>query len=313
MYTQIVGVGGYLPPGIIYNSEFEASLETTDEWIRQRTGITQRHIAENELTSDLAVKAAKEAGEAAGINLLDIELIIVATTTPDYTFPSCGTIVQSRLGCVKAFAFDVQAACTGFIYALAIANNFIQTGQVKNALVIGSEVMSKIVNWQDRSSCILFGDGAGAVILQSSKVPGIISTHLFSDGNYKDVLYTSGGSGSTGEAGYIVMKGPLMFELAVKKLHEVIEVTLEKNNLSIEEIDFFIPHQANSRILETVSTRLNINRKKIVSTIDIHANTSAASIPLAWNQIKNNITPNSTIMLIGIGAGITWGSALIKT
>ncbi len=306
------------------NDEVALMVETSDEWIRQSTGITQRHIAdEGELTSDLAVSAAENAIEKAQISVDEVSLIIVATTTSDKTFPSCATIVQSKLKCKNAFAFDVQAACSGFIYAVTVADSLIKTNnRIKYALVIGAEIMSRIVDWKDRSTCVLFGDGAGAVVIKSAvhcnettehSTRGIISANLYSDGNV-DVLCTSGGISSTGDSGKICMNGREVFRCAVDKLTASIEETLRCNNLKIADIDWLIPHQANIRIIEAVVKKLDFPMEKVANTVDQHANTSAASIPLALDYAiqKSKIRPGSLGLLIAIGAGLTWGSVLLR-
>ncbi len=300
---------------MLSNNEIASIVETSDEWIRQRTGIVQRHIAdEGELTSDLAVNAAKSAIEKAKISVDEIDLIIVATTTPDKTFPSCATIVQSKLKCKNAFAFDVQAACSGFIYAVTVADSLIKSNnRIKYALVIGAEIMSRIVDWEDRSTCVLFGDGAGAVVMKSEMGrSGIISTNLYSDGNV-DILCTNGGISSTGDSGKICMNGREVFKHAVDKLTASVEETLKCNNLKITDIDWVIPHQANIRIIEAVVKKLDFPIEKVINTVDKHANTSAASIPLALDYAiqESKIKSGNLVLLISIGAGLTWGSVLL--
>ncbi|WP_341821895.1 beta-ketoacyl-ACP synthase III [Wolbachia endosymbiont (group A) of Ischnus inquisitorius] len=312
----ILSTGSYLPRKMLSNNEIASIVETSDEWIRQRTGIVQRHIAdEGELTSDLAVNAARNAIEKAKISVDEIDLIIVATTTPDKTFPSCATIVQSKLKCKNAFAFDVQAACSGFIYAVTVADSLIKSNnRIKYALVIGAEIMSRIVDWEDRSTCVLFGDGAGAVIIKSEMgSSGIISTNLYSDGNV-DILCTNGGISSTGDSGKIYMNGREVFKHAVDKLIALIEETLKCNNLKITDIDWLIPHQANIRIIEAVVKKLDFPIEKVINTVDQHANTSAASIPLALDYAiqKSKIKLGNLALLISIGAGLTWGSVLLR-
>ncbi len=300
---------------MLSNNEIASIVETSDEWIRQRTGIVQRHIAdEGELTSDLAVNAAKSAIEKAKISVDEIDLIIVATTTPDKTFPSCATIVQSKLKCKNAFAFDVQAACSGFIYAVTVADSLIKSNnRIKYALVIGAEIMSRIVDWEDRSTCVLFGDGAGAVVMKSEMGrSGIISTNLYSDGNV-DILCTNGGISSTGDSGKICMNGREVFKHAVDKLTASVEETLKCNNLKITDIDWLIPHQANIRIIEAVVKKLDFPIEKVINTVDKHANPSAASIPLALDYAiqESKIKSGNLVLLISIGAGLTWGSVLL--
>lgn len=312
----ILSTGSYLPKKILSNNEIASIVETNDEWIRQRTGIVQRHIAdEGELTSDLAVNAAKNAIEKAKISIDEIGLIIVATTTPDKTFPSCATIIQSKLKCKNAFAFDVQAACSGFIYAVTVADSLIKSNdRIKYALVIGAEIMSRIVDWEDRSTCVLFGDGAGAVIMKSEMSGSrIISTNLHSDGNV-DLLCTNGGISSTRDSGKILMNGREVFKHAVEKLTASVEETLKCNSLKITDIDWLIPHQANIRIIEAVVKKLDFPIEKVINTVDKHANTSAASIPLALDYAvqESKIKSGNLILLISIGAGLAWGSVLLR-
>ncbi|WP_343288588.1 beta-ketoacyl-ACP synthase III [Wolbachia endosymbiont of Encarsia formosa] len=312
----ILSTGSYLPKKILSNNEIASIVETNDEWIRQRTGIVQRHIAdEGELTSDLAVNAAKNAIEKAKISIDEIGLIIVATTTPDKTFPSCATIIQSKLKCKNAFAFDVQAACSGFIYAVTVADALIKSNdRIKYALVIGAEIMSRIVDWEDRSTCVLFGDGAGAVIMKSEMSSSrIISTNLHSDGNV-DLLCTNGGISSTRDSGKILMNGREVFKHAVEKLTASVEETLKCNSLKITDIDWLIPHQANIRIIEAVVKKLDFPVEKVINTVDKHANTSAASIPLALDYAvqESKIKSGNLILLISIGAGLAWGSVLLR-
>ncbi|MDG7056427.1 MAG: ketoacyl-ACP synthase III [Wolbachia endosymbiont of Meromenopon meropis] len=321
----ILSTGSFLPKRTLSNDEIALMIETSDEWIRQRTGIIRRHIADKEeLTSDLAVSAAKNAIEKAQISVDEIDLIIVATTTSDKTFPSCATIVQSKLKCKNVFAFDIEAACSGFIYAITIADSLIKANNsIKYALVIGAEIMSRIVNWKDRSTCALFGDGAGAVIIKSTaycsgvieeyQTRGIISCNLYSDGNI-GLLYTNGGVSSTGNSGKICMNGRKIFKYAVDKLTSSIEEMLKCNNLKIANIDWLIPHQANIRIIEAVAKKLDFPIEKAANTIDQHANTSAASIPIALDYAiqESKIKPGSLGLLTAIGAGLTWGAVLIR-
>ncbi|WP_341820778.1 beta-ketoacyl-ACP synthase III [Wolbachia endosymbiont (group A) of Myopa testacea] len=312
----ILSTGSYLPRKTLSNNEIASIVETSDEWIRQRTGIVQRHIAdEGELTSDLAVNAAKSAIEKAKISVDEIDLIIVATTTPDKTLPSCATIVQSKLKCKNVFSFDVQAACSGFIYAVTVADSLIKSNnRIKYALVIGAEIMSRIVDWEDRSTCVLFGDGAGAVIIKSEMGSSvIISTNLHSDGNV-DILCTNGGVSSTDDSEKICMNGREVFKHAVDKLTASVEETLRCNNLKITDIDWLIPHQANIRIIEAVVKKLDFPIEKVINTVDKHANTSAASIPLALDYAiqESKIKLGNLVLLIAIGAGLTWGSVLLR-
>lgn len=317
MNAKIIGTGSYLPKKILTNLDLEKTVETTDEWIVERTGIKQRHIADdNELTSDLAFAASIDAINNASINKDEIELIIVATTTPDKTFPSTGTILQKKLGIGdKCFAFDIQAVCCGFIYALNVANNFIKTGQVKTALVVGAETMSKIVDWKDRNTCILFGDGAGAVVLKATdENKGILNCKLHSDGQYSDILNTTGGVSSTQTSGYIYMEGKEVFKLAVNKMADCVLENLLECNLTTSDIDLLIPHQANKRIIDGVGKKLNLTDDKVILTIQDQANTSAASVPLALDYAaKNNkIKQDNIIVLEALGGGLTWGSVIIK-
>ncbi len=316
--SKIVGVGEYLPKKIYNNKYMESLVETSNEWIIERTGIKERHIADaNESTSNLAFEAAKKAIKNANLDINDIDAIILATTTPDRTFPSTATILQNKLGIgEKCFAFDVQAVCCGFIYALDIADSLIKSLKAKNILVVGAETLSRIVNWKDRTTCVLFGDGAGAVILQSTEEQnkGILASSLHSDGQYFNILKTSGGVSFNKEVGFIEMEGKEVFKLAVNKLHYCVLETLKKIGLNTNNINLLIPHQANQRIIEAVGKKLNLNREKIISTVAFHGNTSAASIPLALSYaIQNNkIKKNDIIVLEGIGGGMTWGSIVIK-
>ncbi|QXK91825.1 ketoacyl-ACP synthase III [Neoehrlichia mikurensis] len=315
--SALLGIGAYLPKKVLTNSDVALFVDTNDEWIVRRTGIKERRIVQDgETTSDMAVLAAKDALLDACIAESDVDLIIVATTTPDKTFPSCATLVQSQLQCRNAFAFDIQAVCSGFVYAISVADNFIKSGQVKTALIIGAETMSKIVDWKDRSTCILFGDGAGAIVINDcgNVNTGIISTLLRSDGTLNDLLFTNGGVASTGTAGIIQMKGTMVFEHAIEKLISIISDILFYNSICIDEIDLFIPHQANARIIDLVAKKLGISHEKIVMSIDKHANTSAASIPLALYDAKNSgrLKLGSLILLATIGGGLTWGACLIR-
>jgi len=306
MYSKIIGTGGYLPNKILTNKDLESIVDTTDEWIYERTGIKQRHIAEeNESTSSMAIKASIDAIKSSNIKEKDIDLIIVATTTPDQIFPSTACIVQNKLNIV-APAFDVQAACTGFIYALSVADNYIRTGMSKNVLVIGAEKYSNILDWNDRSTCVLFGDGAGAVILSAQKTEGIISSHIHADGQYKDLLSV--------EDSYIRMKGNEVFKVAVNTLSKLVDETLSKNNMDKTSIDWLVPHQANLRIIKAAAKKLSMSIDQVVVTVDNHANTSAASIPLALNEaVKDGrIQRDQVILLEAFGSGFTWGSVLIR-
>ena len=289
MRSKIIATGSYLPQKILTNSDLEKTVETSDEWIVGRTGIQQRHVAvEGELTSDLASLAAKKAIENSGLKAEEIEMIILATTTPDLTFPATATTVQAKIGAKSAFAFDVQAVCSGFVFALTTADNFIKSGQVKNALVIGADTLSRIVDWKDRNTCVLFGDGAGAVVLQATKEDkGILASNLYSDGSLNDILKTSGGPGSNQKTGIIEMAGKEVFKHAVEKMVKSVLSTLDKAGLEKKDIDLLIPHQANLRILNAVANRLELPEEKVVLTVAKHANTSAASIPLALDQANS--------------------------
>ena len=315
--SVIKGCGSYLPKKTLDNNQISELVDTNDEWIRERTGITVRHIAaDDELTSDMAAKAAEAALKSAGMDAADIDLIIVATTTPDNTFPSTATKVQAMLGIKDGAAFDIQAVCTGFVYALSMADNFLKNGQFKTALVIGADILSRLLDWEDRGTCILFGDGAGAVIIQAEENTdrGILSSHLHSDGSTRDLLYVDGGVASTGEAGKIRMEGREVFKHAVQKLAECTEEALIANNMTKSDIDWMVPHQANVRILETTIKKLDIPKEKLISTVGIHANTSAASIPLALDVATKdkNIKEGDVVALQSIGGGLTWGSCLIR-
>jgi 3-oxoacyl-[acyl-carrier-protein] synthase-3 len=316
--SKIVAVGSYLPEKIYDNEYIESLVDTSDEWIRERTGIVERHIASSEeLTTDLAFEAVKILLSKIDMNADEIDTIVFATTTPDRTFPSCASILQSKLGIAnKCFAVDIQAACCGFLYALDIADSMIKIGKAKNTLVIGAETMSKIVNWKDRSTCVLFGDGAGAIMLQpSSDSSGIIATSLHCDGKYSDILRTSGGVSIDGKAGFIEMRGQEVFKLAVNNMYDCIVESLGKCGLDIEDIDFLIPHQANQRIIASLAKKLNISDEKTVSTVAMHGNTSSASIPLAMDYALSHsygIKNGSIVVLESIGGGIAWGSIVIR-
>lgn len=290
--SVVTGCGSYLPEKIVTNKQMEEMVDTTDEWIIERTGIHQRHIAaDDELTSDLAIRAARRALDDAGLTGNDIDLIVLATSTPDQTFPSTATRVQAALGMNSGAAFDVQAVCSGFIYAIATADNFIRAGQARHALVIGAETFSRILDWEDRTTCVLFGDGAGAVVLSAeegagtSEDQGILSTHLHSDGRYNELLYVDGGVSSTRSTGYLRMKGKEVFRHAVVNLANVVKEALAFNNMTADDIDMVIPHQANKRILDATIRKLKIDPAKVAVTVQKHANTSAASIPLALDQV----------------------------
>lgn len=315
--SKISATGSYLPQKIVTNFDLASKVDTSDEWIFERTGISQRHIAaDDELTSDLGTKAALKLLEKTNIKAEEIELIILATTTPDLTFPSTATTIQAKIGAKNAFAFDVQAVCSGFVYAITIADNFIKSGQVKNALVIGAETLSRIVDWTDRNTCVLFGDGAGAVLLQATeeKNCGIISSDLHSDGSLNDILKTSGGTSSSQKSGFIEMAGKEVFKHAVDKMAKSVLSALDKAKLTVSDIDFLVPHQANSRILKSVASRLELSEEKVVLTVQNHANTSAASIPLALDYInsQNKIKKGDLLVLEALGGGLTWGSIVLR-
>jgi 3-oxoacyl-[acyl-carrier-protein] synthase III len=319
--SVVLGCGAYLPKRIVGNAELAAQLDTSDEWIAQRTGIRQRHIAaEDEATSHLATEAAKAALAAAGIGADKIDLIVLATATPDETFPATAARVQANLGCGAGIAFDVQAVCTGFVYALAVADNFIKVGQSKRALVIGAEVFSRILDWNDRTTCVLFGDGAGAVILEAQEGSGttadrgVLSTHLYSDGRYHDMLYVDGGPSTTGLAGHLRMQGKEVFRHAVVKLADAVDNAVTANGLTGADIDWLVPHQANRRIIDAMAHRLGLPEEKVVITIDRHANTSAASIPLALAEASRDgrLKTGHLVLMEAMGGGFTWGSALMR-
>ncbi len=316
--SQVMGCGAYLPETIITNQDLAQKIDTTDEWIRERVGIEKRHIlTENQTCSDLAYHAAQEAIKQAGINASQIDCIVLATTTPDHPCPATATRVQTKLGAHSAFALDVQAVCSGFVYALAIADNFIRCGQAKYALVIGADAMSQVLDWNDRSTCVLFGDGAGAFVLKAvpaSEDRAILSTHLFSDGELYDALYVENSTSTPNNRGYIKMEGRAIFKNAIQKIGDAVEKALEHNNLTINDIDWFVPHQANKRIIFGVSEKFNLPLSKVVITIDQHANTSAASIPLAIaTAVKDGrIQPGHLVLVEAMGGGLTWGSALIR-
>ena len=316
----VKGVGHYLPHRIVENSEFEYTLETTDEWITSRSGIKRRHFAaDDETTSDMAIAAARSALDDAGLNADDIDAIILATSTADLTFPSAATMVQTGIGMTGGFAYDVQAVCAGFIYALATANALIISGQAERVLVIGAETFSRLMDWSDRSTCVLFGDGAGAVVLEASeangtsKDRGILSVDLNSDGSYRNILYVDGGV-STGQTGYLRMEGKEVFRHAVEKLSATAETAMERAGVQAHDIDWLVPHQANIRIINSTARKMGVPRSKVVTTVQDHGNTSAASIPLALSVAKQNgqIKEKDLIITEAIGGGLTWGSLVIR-
>lgn len=321
MRSVVLGYGSYLPEHIMTNAELAKTVDTSDEWIVQRTGIRQRHIAaQGEFTSHLGTRAAQAAIANAGIDAQSIDLIILATSTPDNTFPATAVQIQNALGIHHGAAFDVQAVCTGFIFALATADNFLKTGAFKRALVIGAETFSRILDWTDRGTCVLFGDGAGALVLEAQPQPGktsdrgILTTHLRSDGRHKDKLFVDGGPSSTQTVGHLRMEGREVFKHAVGMITDVIEDAFKATGTSAEDIDWLVPHQANKRIIDASAKKLNIAAQKVVLTVDLHGNTSAASIPLALAVAARDgrIKKNDLVMLEAMGGGFTWGSALLR-
>ena len=326
----VAGCGSYLPERVVTNGELAERVDTSDEWIVARTGIRQRHIAaEGEVTSDLAFFAAERALEHAGIPASDLDLLILATTTPDQTFPATATKVQHRLGMINGAAFDVQAVCSGFVYGLAVADNFIKVGQAKTVVLIGAETFSRLLDWQDRGTCVLFGDGAGAVVLRAAengededefgetghnRGRGVLSTHIYSDGSTSDLLYVDGGPSSTQTVGHVRMNGREVFRHAVTNLAEIVHESLEANGLATDDIDWFVPHQANKRILDRTAKKLGLPADKIVVTVERHANTSAASIPLALDEALKDgrIKTGDLVLLEAMGGGLTWGAGLVR-
>jgi 3-oxoacyl-[acyl-carrier-protein] synthase-3 len=319
--SVIRGVGAHLPKRIMTNDDLSRLVDTSDTWIRERTGIEQRHIAdEGELTSDLGIAASRQALVRAGIDPVDIDLVVCATSTPDRTFPATGVRIQHGLGISKGAAFDVQAVCSGFVYALAIADNFLKAGQFKRAIVVGAETFSRILDWTDRGTCVLFGDGAGAVVLEAQSQlgsrddRGILSTRICSDGRFEELLYVDGGPGSTKTTGHLRMNGREVFRHAVQKISGVIEETLVMSGYAPDEVDLYVPHQANKRILDGIANRLHIPPEKIVFTLAKHGNTSAASIPLALNQAfeDHRLAEGRLVLMEAMGGGLTWGAALAR-
>ena len=319
--SQVIGCGSYLPQQVMTNAELACRLETSDEWIRQRTGIRQRHIAApGETTSDMATAAAHVALKTAGITGDAVDLIVLATSTPDHTFPSTATQVQARIGMHRGAAFDVQAVCSGFVYALAVADNFIKVGQARTALVIGAETFSRILDWNDRGTCVLFGDGAGAVVLRAGEGSGsvadrgVLTTHLYSDGQYYKLLYVDGGPSATQSTGHLRMEGREVFRHAVVKMGEAVDAAIGAMGISGRDLDWLVPHQANLRIIHSMGQRLHLPVEKVIVTVDRHANTSAASIPLALAEAAGDgrIRPGHLVLLEAMGGGFTWGSALIR-
>ena len=315
IYSRIVGTGSYLPPRVMTNDEFAARLETSDAWIRERTGIARRHIAdESQASSDLALEASRRALEAAGVRAADIDLILVATSTPDFIFPSTACLLQAKLGVKGCAAFDVQAVCSGFVYGLATADNFLKSGMYKKALVVGAEVFSRILDWNDRGTCVLFGDGAGAVVLAADSRPGIHASVLRADGSQAGLLSVPGNvaRGRILGSPFLQMNGQGVFKFAVRVLEEVARETAIAAGIPIEEIDWLIPHQANVRILEATARKLGLPLEKLVVTVDHHGNTSAASVPLALDEFvrAGRIRPGQRVMMQGVGGGFTWGASL---
>jgi 3-oxoacyl-[acyl-carrier-protein] synthase-3 len=319
-YSRIVGTGRYLPEKILTNADLEKIVDTTDEWIRTRTGVERRHVcAEGQTTSDMCIEAAKVAMDDAGVTPEDIDMVITGTTTPDLIFPNVSTIIQHKLGIPACTAFSLEAACTGFIYALTTADKFIKAGEAKCALVIGAECITKLVDWSDRNTCVLFGDGAGAVILKPSDKPGIISCHLGADGQYKDLLYYPFGASNNlaaagTDAGRIMMTGNDVFKVAVKKLGQIASETLEDAGVTKEELDWLVPHQANIRIIQAMAKRLDMPLEKVILTVQDHGNTSAASVPMALDVgIRDGrLKPGQLILMEAFGGGFTWGSVLMR-
>jgi 3-oxoacyl-[acyl-carrier-protein] synthase-3 len=318
MYSRIIGTGKYLPERVLTNFDLEKMVETSDEWIRSRTGIERRHIAaENEATSDLAYHAARAAIEDAGLTPADIDFIVVGTTTPDLIFPNVACLLQEKLGVRRGPAFSLEAACTGFIYSLAVADQFVRSGQAKHALVIGAETMSRIIDWTDRETCVLFGDGAGAVVLEAGEEPGIIYSTLGADGRYRELLYASSGVSTRhkeGDVAALRMKGNEVFKVAVKTLENLVDDVIEKNHLEQGQIDWLIPHQANIRIINATAKRLRMPMERVVLTVKDHGNTSAASVPMALDTaIKDGRVKRGDLLLLeAFGGGFTWGASLVR-
>ena len=316
-YSRIVGTGSYLPEKILTNRDLELAVDTTDEWIQTRTGIRQRHIAaDGEKTSDLALRASRSALDAAGVTAADLDLIVVATTTPDVVFPSTACFLQAKLGARNCPAFDVQAVCSGFVYGLSTADQFLRSGQYRNALVVGAEIYSRILDWSDRATCVLFGDGAGAVVLRRDSAPGILSSHLHADGAYANLLSVPGtvcGGKVTGRP-LLQMDGGGVFKFAVKALDDLVVEALAANGMQKSDIDWLVPHQANIRIIQASAKKLGLSMEKVVVTVDRHANTSAASIPLALDEAARDgrIRAGQHVLLEAVGGGFTWGAALVK-
>ena len=314
-FARVIGTGGYLPERVLTNADLAERLDTQDEWIRERTGIAQRHlVSDGETTCDLAEHAARRAFESASIDPQDIDLVVLGTTTPDLVYPATACRLQARLGIRGCPAFDVQAVCTGFVYALAVADQFIRTGSATCALVVGADANSKILDWTDRTTCVLFGDGAGAVVLRASDEPGILSTHLHADGRYEDLLFVDGGVFHTCEQpAYVKMQGSEVFKFAVKTLGQIVEETLAAHNMTTSDIDWLVPHQANTRIIVATAKKLGMPLERVIVTVQEHGNTSAASVPLAMDVAVRDgrIQRGDVVLLEAFGGGFTWGSALL--
>ncbi len=319
--AKVAGIGAYLPERVVTNDELAARIDTSNEWIIERTGIHRRHVAaDDEATSDLALNAAVAALDSAGMDAQDVDLIVLATTTPDSTFPATATKVQAALGITHGAAFDVQAVCAGFVYALSVANNQIVLGQAKNALVIGAETFTRLLDWDDRGTCVLFGDGAGAVVLAGEPLDGdanqrgVLSTHLHSDGRHYNLLYVDGGPSTTQDTGHVRMLGPEVFKHAVNKLSHVVHEALEANGMEANDIAWFVPHQANKRIIDGTAKKLGVPMDKVILTVQDHANTSAASIPLALEAgvADGRIKEGELILIEAIGGGLSWGAGVIR-
>ncbi len=318
-YSRIAGTGSYLPEKVLTNFDLEKMMDTSDQWIRERTGIERRHIAASgETTVDLAEHAARAALEAAGVRPTDVDFIAFGTTTPDMFFPNCGALLQARLGCRGAAAFSVETACSGFMYALSIADKFVRFGDARRALVIGAETLSRITDWSDRSTAVLFADGAGAVVLEAADEPGILSTHLHADGTYKDLLYCGGGLGTDSDPAKarraIIMTGSEVFKIAVTTLGRAIDEALAANKLERSAIDWLVPHQANLRIIQATARKLDMAMERVITTVQDHGNTSAASVPLALDVgvRDGRIKRGDLLLLEAFGGGVTWGSALVR-
>lgn len=319
--TRILGTGSYLPPRCVTNEELAETVDTSDEWITSRTGIRTRHIAaDDQLTSDIGVEAARAAMEAAGIGPDDVDLIVLATTTPDQTFPACASAIQEKLGITQGAAFDIQAVCSGFVFGLATADNFLKQGMFKTALVIGAETFSRLLDWEDRGTCVLFGDGGGAVVLGAEEVAdddtsqGVLAHHIRTDGRKADLLYVDGGVSSTGTVGHVRMNGPQVFRHAIANISSAVKNVVEQANIDINSIDWFVPHQANQRILDGVAKKLGIDETRVVTTVDSHGNTSAASIPLALDTAVRDgrIKKGQLVLIEAMGGGFTWGASLFR-